>query len=181
MEEKIINGDFKRMNLFTIFFGVIALFGLFASVISSIQVGNVAENVGAGIAFIIVGGGLALLFHNLFDKCALTVTSKRVYGEAAFGRKMDLPLDKVSAVATCAFSGVVIATSSGRIKFRRCKNKEEVFNAVSALLMKRQASPAVQTAETNTADELKKYKDLLDSGVITQAEFDAKKKQLLGL
>ena len=31
------------------------------------------------------------------------------------------------------------------------------------------------------ADELKKYKDLLDSGVISQAEFDAKKKQLLGL
>ena len=34
---------------------------------------------------------------------------------------------------------------------------------------------------TSAADELKKYKDLLDSGVITQEEFDAKKKQLLGL
>lgn len=31
------------------------------------------------------------------------------------------------------------------------------------------------------AEELKKYKELLDSGVITQTEFDAKKKQLLGL
>ena len=30
-------------------------------------------------------------------------------------------------------------------------------------------------------DELKKYKELLDSGIITQEEFDAKKKQLLGL
>ena len=28
---------------------------------------------------------------------------------------------------------------------------------------------------------LKKYKELLDGGVITQEEFDAKKKQLLGL
>ena len=36
-------------------------------------------------------------------------------------------------------------------------------------------------ADTNSADELKKYKDLLDSGVITQEEFDAKKKQILGL
>ena len=34
--------------------------------------------------------------------------------------------------------------------------------------------------ESNT-EELKKYKDLLDAGVITQEEFDAKKKQLLGL
>ena len=32
----------------------------------------------------------------------------------------------------------------------------------------------------SSADELKKYKDLLDAGVITQEEFDAKKKQLLG-
>ena len=35
--------------------------------------------------------------------------------------------------------------------------------------------------ESTSADELKKYKELLDSGVITQEEFDAKKKQLLGL
>lgn len=33
----------------------------------------------------------------------------------------------------------------------------------------------------SSADELKKYKELLDMGVITQEEFDAKKKQLLDL
>ncbi len=33
----------------------------------------------------------------------------------------------------------------------------------------------------SSADELKKYKELLDMGVITQEEFDAKKKQLLCL
>ena len=33
----------------------------------------------------------------------------------------------------------------------------------------------------SSADEIKKYKDLLDSGIITQEEFDAKKKELLGL
>ena len=31
------------------------------------------------------------------------------------------------------------------------------------------------------ADDLKKLKELLDSGILTQEEFDAKKKQLLGL
>ena len=36
-------------------------------------------------------------------------------------------------------------------------------------------------AAGSTADELKKFKDLLDSGAITQEEFDAKKKELLGL
>ena len=33
----------------------------------------------------------------------------------------------------------------------------------------------------SAADELKKFKELLDSGIISQEEFDAKKKQLLGL
>ena len=33
----------------------------------------------------------------------------------------------------------------------------------------------------SVADELKKYKALLDDGVLTQEEFDAKKKELLGL
>lgn len=34
---------------------------------------------------------------------------------------------------------------------------------------------------TSSADELKKLSDLVTQGILTQAEFDAKKKQLLGL
>ena len=43
-------------------------------------------------------------------------------------------------------------------------------------------NPATLSQPTHSnAEELKKYKELLDNGVITQEEFDAKKKQLLGL
>ena len=34
---------------------------------------------------------------------------------------------------------------------------------------------------TSQADELKSFKELLDQGIISQEEFDAKKKQILGL
>ena len=34
---------------------------------------------------------------------------------------------------------------------------------------------------TSPVEEIKKYKELLDMGIITQEEFDIKKKQLLGL
>ena len=37
-----------------------------------------------------------------------------------------------------------------------------------------------RTSEENTILYLKKYKELLDSGIITQKEFDIKKAQLLG-
>lgn len=42
-------------------------------------------------------------------------------------------------------------------------------------------APAPTSAPVSAADELKKFKELLDMGVITQEEFDAKKKQILGL
>ncbi len=44
-----------------------------------------------------------------------------------------------------------------------------------------QSVEASTTSNDANTDELKKFKDLLDSGVITQEEFDAKKEQILGL
>lgn len=42
--------------------------------------------------------------------------------------------------------------------------------------------PVTHTSSINSvADEIKKYKELLDSGIITEEEFQAKKKQLLNL
>ena len=40
-------------------------------------------------------------------------------------------------------------------------------------------APTIQAL--SPAEELKKFKELLDAGIISQEEFDAKKKQLLGL
>ena len=46
---------------------------------------------------------------------------------------------------------------------------------------KQKNAPVVVANSVSAADELKKFKELLDLGIITQEEFDAKKKQLLGL
>jgi hypothetical protein len=43
-----------------------------------------------------------------------------------------------------------------------------------------QTAAAKQPSPTYVADEIKKLKELLDAGTITQAEFDAQKKKLLG-
>lgn len=45
----------------------------------------------------------------------------------------------------------------------------------------RQPNLVASSRSANATDEIKKYKELLDMGAITQEEFDAKKKQLLGL
>ena len=129
---------------------------------------------------------LWIYFFAMFRKFELVITDKRVYGKAVFGKRVDLPLDKVSAVGTSFLKGIDVGTSSGRIKFKLVKNQDEIHSALSKLLMERQEKETKSTVveniiSTSNADELKKFKDLLDSGVITQEEFDEKKKQLLGL
>ena len=129
---------------------------------------------------------LLILFLSA-QKTSLTVTDKRVYGNAAFGKRVDLPLDMISAVGISLFKGIAIGTSSGKIKFAGISNRDEIHKAISGLLIDRQKErekeikPATNIIQKSDADELGKYKKLLDDGVITQEEFDAKKKQILGL
>ena len=62
---------------------------------------------------------------------------------------------------------------------------QDKMNIITAADARPAAAPKAQKTNNETtlgtAEELKTYKELLDSGVITQEEFDAKKKQLLGL
>ncbi|MBQ6420684.1 MAG: SHOCT domain-containing protein [Clostridia bacterium] len=116
----------------------------------------------------------------------LTITDKRVYGKAGMIKRVDLPNDMISAIAAHFRSGVSFATSSGKIHFMFLENRKEVFKVISEILSSRQTkqektTQIIEQAALSDADELKKFKDLLDSGVITQEEFDAKKKQILGL
>lgn len=129
---------------------------------------------------------IAALFFFWASKSSMTITTKRVYGKSVFGKRVDLPIDSISAIGTGLFKSIAVATSSGKISFPMIKNRDEIHKALSDLLIARQEKPTAATTikqeiPQSNADELKKYKDLLDSGIISQAEFDAKKKQLLGL
>ena len=59
------------------------------------------------------------------------------------------------------------------IKSAMDKYKDEESTAATSVVN--------QIVNSSPADELKKYKELLDMGIISQDEFDAKKKQLLGI
>lgn len=64
------------------------------------------------------------------------------------------------------------------IVFKRDKN--EVAQKIVATIERLRHQPT-SSAVHSPADELRKYKALADDGVITQAEFEAKKKQILGI
>ena len=58
----------------------------------------------------------------------MTITDKRIYGKGAWGKRVDLPVDSVSAISTIRIlKGVAVATSSGKINFLVIKNANEIY------------------------------------------------------
>ena len=190
MEEKVlIKGVFSKINTITAIFMGLSAFWF----IPTISAYSHASRSGFDWPDFRMHRNILLVFifiliisFFLTYKSEIIVTDKRVYGKAIFGKRVDLPFDKISSISSNMLKGIGVASSSGRITFLFCKNNSEVFNTISAILLERQekranSSTTIQNTSNTNADELKKFKELLDSGVITEEEFEAKKKQLLDL
>lgn len=85
------------------------------------------------IALLLIGFIIGKAF-----KASITITNKRVSGTTGFGKRVDLPLDFVSAIGTSGMNGIAITTSSGIIKFSFMENAKELHQAISDLLIERQ-------------------------------------------
>lgn len=72
-------------------------------------------------------------------------------------------------------SGVNVYTQA-----KKCQEMLDILRQ-HKILSRINKGDSTPVSAISAADELKKYKELLDAGVLTQEEFDAKKKQLLGL
>ena len=121
-----------------------------------------------------------------YRKCHLFITEKNIKGTAHWGKKVVLPLYMVSAYSTRKlFWTISVSTSSGTTRFSLIKNYSEIGKVLEQAINERQANTQKEVQPTvsvnNSLDDLIKLKTLLDMGAITKEEFDAKKKQLLGL
>ena len=127
-----------------------------------------------------------VVFPNLkkYGKTHITVTTKSVYGRA-LNREENIPVDAITAVSKNKKNKLYVSSPSGRVVFAFCTTQktEEVYQLINKLIAERQSNTesAPVVNDISVPDELKKYKELADTGVITQEEFEAKKKQLLGL
>ncbi len=185
MDEKVlIEGIFKK---YTKVFLVISI------IVASLGLLYVALSILSEMYWFLIGTVvfelMALVFFIIYKYIAphqqafeLTITESRVIGKLKNNR-VDLPINQISAIGTLAFNGISINTSSGKIEFPYLINREEVYNCLSELIRRQnQPSNVISTQAVGTASEqLIELKKLLDSGIITEEEFDAKKKQLLGL
>ena len=183
MEEKIIISA-KTQNVLAGIFSIILGGVLMAT--SSVWERPLGDwAIYASIALGVVFALLGIFFMLTTAGAGLFVTDKRVYGKTLLGKRVDIPLDSISAVSLTfvLLYGLSVSSSSGRISFFLLAKRNEIYEVISKLLIERQNEKRGHTAEVpkDTAEELKKFKSLLDGGIITQEEFDAKKKELLGL
>ncbi len=125
---------------------------------------------------------VSLFLQSWLDRSRITVTDKCIYGAGAFGRRFTLPLDSVTLVEHGKCS-VKVMTASKKFTCGRIKNADEICEKITSLLAQREekAKTSENITVTDETDILKKYKELLDTGVISEEDFEAKKKQLLGL
>ena len=125
------------------------------------------------------------IMYLVLRKCELQITENNVKGKTLLGKEVVLPLYMVSAYSTREFlSTISVATASGITKFALIGNYQEIGEVLSKKINERQQkteASATKPAEADSLDQLTKLKALLDNGVISQEEFDAKKKQILGL
>lgn len=133
----------------------------------------------------IIAAVVGIIMKTDIEKCEITVTNEAISGKLPHGKDVNIPLNQITAINRSSFNGVSITSIGNVSNFHCIENREEVMKAISYLLANPQQSSVqpTQSASANDgeAEQLKRLKDLLDSGVLTQEEFDAKKKQILGL
>lgn len=133
----------------------------------------------------------------------LTVNEERAFGSYGKFTKKDfaVPIEQITSITISnsifdklrSGKTIVIKSASSMMLFPFVQNADDVLNFTLERIKEYKANygnpkpleiaqsvRANKTISTDT-DELRQLKLLLDDGVITQKEFDAKKKQILGV
>ena len=131
------------------------------------------------------------------NKCSLYATEHAVVADVfkALGSEinLDLPFESISAISivnnsstSSMFGGdiITISSSSGITKIPCVQNANEFRDSVLERIKQYKASSSTPNTSNiiqpaSNADELLKFKQLLDQGIISQEEFDNKKRELL--
>lgn len=171
-EEILVEGIYRFKFLDKILIAVFIILSIFYLIIGKVNYEYGYYYLGIALMMIAVACVVAYLLNS---KIKLVVTNYKVSGRLGLWRQVDLPIDSISSVQK-VFLGVGIATSSGIIRFSPITNKDDIYMNINSLLMARQKK---KTSELNDIEALKKYKELLDNGIITKEEFEVKKAQIL--
>lgn len=120
---------------------------------------------------------LITVLHGREQKKTITVLDTAIVWSETPKKEVKILLQDIQSVAVAPMHGLCIIGASFRKKAILIKNNTELYQSLTSKIEALRAS----TNTTIDVEDLAKYKTLLDKGLITQEEYDVKKKQLLGL
>ena len=123
------------------------------------------------------------------DTTELGFTNKRFIGKKGWFKTitLDAPLNKINDIMIKQnflgkifnYSTIVISTSSNRYVYDFIKNAQNFKNSYNAFYSKNDNIEIVNNKSSNKYEDLKKLKQLLDSKIITNDEFEKEKEKIL--
>ena len=133
------------------------------------------------ILILFVVFGITNLLYSRDKKTELSILDNAIIGKKSNGKTVQFLLKDIKSVETTKKHGLKIMGSGIRYDIHLIQNAEEMKNIMMDMLAEVQHEQPVMAVVGSSANDIKEYKELLDAGIITQEEFDAKNKQLLGL
>jgi len=150
------------------------------------------------IVLVIIPFVILLIEKIIAKRCKLELTEGHIKGElkTTFGKKnLQMPIDHLDSVMTSnGFTDkirggetLLISSNSGLIKFHYVQNADEFAQAAMKLIdeAKKKVPSAPQTAPVQNVtggdamEKINSLKQMLDSGLITQEDFEQKKADIL--
>ena len=132
-----------------------------------------------------VGGLIHSIIYFTARNNEITLTNYKITGTYNRRLSLNIPIDSVSSVSKGWMGSLCITCAGNKYNIYYVSNRDIFCSKLNELLNTRtqQALKGVSTVDNQYSiyDEIAKLKQLLDNRIITQEEFDAKKKQLLGL
>lgn len=118
----------------------------------------------------------------LLEKKKKIIIEKRgVICTGSLGKEIVFPIKRSLTVKKGLFNGIRVKSPEHRYYILSVSNGKEIVDVVNNIKSEIQKALSDSKAKTSATEELLKLKELLDAGVITQDEFDAKKKAYLNL
>ncbi len=130
-----------------------------------------------------VATALFLTIRYVSDKSELAIDENQLIAKRRNGDTIKIFLRDVTNVELSGENGLIVRGNSFHYHIGGIQNAEELNKAILENLSKasNQTLDKDVHMDESTADELRRLKELLDEGILTQDEFDAKKELLLGL
>lgn len=121
----------------------------------------------------------------------ITCTNKRILfldkGMIYGLKQVEIPIEKINSISHktgLIFGKLIVHHGSSEMVITNINKNtlSPMINALNAEIdKKREQTNNNQSSPSSVADEILKFKQLLDQGIISEEEFQAKKKNLLGL